>query len=72
MGFENVAFSDKATCSHRKVLLTCLTSYVNKSGHAPITLDSNGVLSLLRISKLDADHYATCILPRKEFDTGNE
>ena len=59
MSFENVAFCDKATCSQRKVIKTCLTSCVNKSENVPI---SN--------SKLDAD-LGKCVLPRKEFDTGN-
>ena len=67
-----IAFSDEATCSSRKVIITCLTSCVNKLGHAPLALNSDGLLSMLRISKLDADLHGTCDLTCKEFYTGNK
>ena len=71
VGFENVAFSDKATCSQRKVIIICLNSCVNTSGHA---LPHSTVIAscLLRISKLDPDLHSRFVLPCKEFDTGNE
>ena len=71
MGFENVAFSDKAGVLNGKSLITCLTSCVNKSGRAPLTLNSDGLLSLLCISKFNADHGA-CVPPRRKFDAENE
>ena len=70
-GFETLAFSDKATCSQRKVNISCLT-YVNKSGHASPTPNSDGLLSLERSSKLDPDLHGTCVLPCQEFDAGIE
>ena len=67
MGFENVAFSDKATCSQRKVIIICLNSCVNTSGHA---LPHSTVIAscLLRISKLDPDLHSRFVLPCKEFE----
>ena len=43
MDFENVAFSDEAPSSQRKVMITCLTSYVNRSGCASLTFNSDGL-----------------------------
>ena len=43
----------------------------NKSGRAPLTLDSDSLLSLLCISKLNADPGA-CVPPCGEFDAENE
>ena len=58
------AFSDEATCSQRNVKIICLTPCVNKLGYAPpLMLNSDGLMSLLRISKLDTDLYGTCVLP---------
>ena len=34
-----------------------------KSGRGPLTLNSDGLLSLLRISKLNADLNGACVLP---------
>ena len=67
-----LACSNEATCSQRNVIITYLTPCVNKLGHAPLTLNSDGLMSLLRISKLDTDLYGTCVLPWKELGNGNE
>ena len=63
-----LACSNEATCSQRNVIITYLTPCGNKLGHAPLTLNSDGLMSLLRISKLDTDLYSTCVLPWKELD----
>ena len=43
-----------------------------KIGNAPFTFNSDGLLSLLRISKLDPDLHGAYVLPCKTFDIGNE